>query len=162
MILTGAEIERQVAAGRICIEPFSTDRVNPNSYNYSLQRDLVKIDARGHYEHLTIPSEGFVLEPGFLYLGATVERIGSNVYTTSLIGRSSIGRLGLFVQIDADLGQIGAVHCWTLELRATVPVRVYASMALGQVSFWETRGDVAHLHQAYAQFDSPTRSHLLK
>ncbi|OJH35768.1 dCTP deaminase domain-containing protein [Cystobacter ferrugineus] len=52
------------------------------------------------------PPEGFLLQPGRVYLGSTQEVIGTDTYVPSLIGRSSLGRLGLFLQITADLGHL--------------------------------------------------------
>lgn len=53
----------------------------------------------------------------------------------SLIGRSSTGRLGLFLQVSADLGHTGAEHKWTLELVAAKPIKIYPNMIIGQISF---------------------------
>ena len=89
---------------------------------------------------IIIPPEGYVLQPGIIYLGHTYESIGSNTYVPSLIGRSSLGRLGLFLQITADLGNIGTGHKWTLELKVVQPLRVYPKMRIGQVSFWQAEG----------------------
>ncbi|MFG1879316.1 hypothetical protein ACGFIV_31200 [Sphaerisporangium sp. NPDC049003] len=148
MILTGSEIVRQREAGRITLEPFSAEQVNPNSYNYRLgptlrtHRGLV-IDVLGDHStrEVAIPGHGFVLRPGRVYLGTTVERIGSEHYVPSLIGRSSLGRLGVYLQVSADLGNLGAIHRWTLELVVCQPIRVYAGMVVGQVSFWAPSGE---------------------
>jgi len=148
MILSGLEIHNQVEAGRIIIEPFCPQQLNPNSYNYRLGAQLkpapldVTLDARQKHQLLSqeIPAEGFVLEPGRFYLGRTVEVIGSDFFVPCLIGRSSLGRLGLYVQISADLGNLGFVDSWTLELVAVQPIRVYPGMLLGQVTFWVPAG----------------------
>jgi len=147
MILTGDAIENGVRDGTILIEPFSKSLVNPNSYNYRLGEELLvmttnELDIRTQpqTEKIIIPSEGYVLQPGRVYLGHTYEKIGSNHYVPSLIGRSSLGRLGLFLQITADLGHIGTGHKWTLELKVVQPLRVYPRMRIGQVSFWEAAG----------------------
>jgi dCTP deaminase len=147
MILTGQAIQDEVKNGAITIEPFEPDLVNPNSYNYRLGDELLVLgdsvlDIRKQPTTtlLTIPEEGFVLQPGVVYLGHTYEAIGSNEYVPSLIGRSSLGRLGLFLQITADLGHIGTHHKWTLELKTVQPLRVYAGMRVGQVSFWQASG----------------------
>src|SRR6266404_2181812 len=147
MILTGQHIRAEVEAGRITIEPFDAQCLNPNSYNYHLAPNI-KIAPAGILEpsleyrwpSIAIAPEGMLLEPGVLYLGHTAEIIGSRDYVTSLIGRSSVGRLGLFLQLSADLGHQGAVHSWTLELSAVQPLIVYAGMRIGQVSFWLPSG----------------------
>ncbi|MGW0730874.1 dCTP deaminase domain-containing protein, partial [Streptomyces mirabilis] len=66
--------------------------------------------------------------------------IGSTVFVPSLIGRSSLGRLGVFLQYSADLGNVGSCHRWTLEIKVVQPTRVYAGMTAGQVTFWSTVG----------------------
>jgi dCTP deaminase len=103
--------------------------------------NVVDSRQRTEYKKVTISEDGFVLEPSKLYLGVTKEIIGSKEYVTSLIGRSSIGRLGLFMQITADLGQIGQSHKWTLEMHVVKKLRVYPNIKIGQVSFWEPLGD---------------------
>lgn len=107
-----------------------------------------------------IKSEGFVLEPKKLYLGSTYEKIGSDHYVTSLIGRSSVGRLGLYLQITADLGQLGAVHNWTLEMHVVQPLRVYPFMKIGQVDFWVPSGDIQKYSGKYSKYVEPHPSEL--
>lgn len=170
MILTGKEIIKETQQGNIQISPFQEDLVNPNSYNYRLASTLIKfcpdtIDAKADFctEEFEIPEEGYVLEPGNLYLGATLEKIGSTKYVPSLIGRSSLGRLGLFLQITADLGHLGTYHSWTLELKVVQPLRVYAGMRIGQVSFWVPEGaDLVDTYQNkqghYANYSKPQPS----
>ena len=143
MILTGPEIRKQVEAGRIVLSPFDSARLNPNSYNYRLAPELLL----PHDDRcMMLPGEGMVLRPRTLYLGSTVEVIGSSHYVPTLIGRSSIGRLGIFVQISADLGNLGPAHCWTLEITVVQHVRVYPGMVLGQVCFWVPVGARDHAH----------------
>ncbi|MFD7732316.1 dCTP deaminase [Kitasatospora phosalacinea] len=149
MILTGPEITAGAGDGRIAISPFRPEQVNPNSYNVTLGSSLLTytdevIDAhrpnptRTHY----IGAEGFVLDPGELYLGHTVESLGSDTYVPLLFGRSSVGRLGLFVEITAPIGDIGFHGQWTLMLSAVRPLRVYAGMKIGQVMFFASQGDI--------------------
>jgi dCTP deaminase len=158
MIITGSAIARLVATGDVAITPFEVARLNPNSYNYRLGPELIQIERDGRRNSFSLNEEGVMLDPSCLYLGSTFESIGSERLTTLLIGRSSVGRLGLFVQIDADLGQRGAIHKWTLELRCTRPLRIYPYMTIGQVSFWETKGDGPYPEQQYARFNTPTPS----
>lgn len=163
MILTRNEIVRQVEAGTITIDPFTRDQLNPVSYNYRLGERLVCLpreaslgDVGSVGEAVTIPPEGVLLQPGRLYLGATQERIGSATYVPCLIGRSSVGRLGLFLQLSADLGNLGSAHCWTLELTAVQPIVVYAGMLIGQVSFWRPKGERTFYHGGYTSSSEPT------
>lgn len=153
MILTGSEIEKQIELDNIYISPFSKSQVNPNSYNYRLHPMLLEIldpviDPASETEskELEIPEGGFLLLPRRLYLGCTLEEIGSTEYVPVLIGRSSLGRLGLFLQITADLGQLGTCQSWTLELKVVQPLVVYPKMVIGQVCFWKVEGNPDSLY----------------
>lgn len=163
MILTSSELRRAVDAGDIVLDPFCGARVNPNSYNYTLHPELhiaqaSSLDPRSatNWTGTTIDEKGIVLLPGRLYLGSTIERIGSNKYVPLLVGRSSLGRLGMFLQASCDLGNLGAIHRWTLEISVVQPLRVYAGTSVGQVSFWRSRGAVVPYLGRYGQHNSAT------
>jgi dCTP deaminase len=148
VILTGPEIEKATANGKIRISPFNRDQVNPNSYNVRLGDKLITytdgvIDAYRPNPTRTerIDSSGFVLRPEELYLGHTVEEVGSDFFVPLLFGRSSVGRLGLFVEITAPIGDIGFHGQWTLMLSPVRPLRVYPDMKIGQVMFFDTLGE---------------------
>lgn len=147
MILTAKEIEKQVEKGKIVIDPFDKECVKPNSYIYHLGDTLVEVLQVGDRKKkpktrkVKIPEKGYVLEPGRLYLGNTVETIGSKEFVTSLIGRNRIAKLGMFLQITADLGQLGEAHRWTLEITVVQNLRIYPNMEIGQVTFWDTKGE---------------------
>ena len=144
MILTGSEIKKYVENGDIVIEPFNEDQLNPNSYNYRLGETLTfKEDDR-------------------VYLGHTLETLGSRKCAMSLIGRSSTGRLGLFLQVSADLGHTGSVHKWTLELVTAKPFRVYPGMITGQISFWLNYGDASLYEGGYSAYSCPQISKMEK
>ena len=168
MILTGHEIQRQVEAGRIQISPFTPEQLNPNSYNYRIGRELIELtdqplDPRKRCEQRIhqLPEEGFLIHPRRLYLAHTAEQIGSQHYVTTLIGRSTMGRLGLWLQISADLGHLGPAHRWTLELKVVQPLWLYPGMLVGQVSFWRPRGSRSLLYTGkYAQHLSAEPSHI--
>lgn len=143
MILTGQAIARAVEQGDIEIEPYGPERLNPNSYNYRLGPEVIEVTSAAPYETgeaFTIPESGLILYPHRLYLAATAEIIGSRRYVTTLLGRSSIGRLGLFLNVSADLGHAGSRSRWTLELAVVQPLRVYSGMVVGQVAFWHQDG----------------------
>ncbi|MBX7469086.1 dCTP deaminase [Streptomyces sp. MAG02] len=149
MILTGPEINAAVVDGRLRITPFAPDQTNPNSYNVCLGSTLLTYASKvidAHRANATrsvlIGKDGYVLQPGELYLGHTVEEIGSDVFVPLLFGRSSVGRLGLFVEITAPIGDIGFHGQWTLMLSPIRPLRVYAGMKIGQVMFFVSTGDV--------------------
>jgi dCTP deaminase len=165
MILTGSEIKKQVEHGMIVIDPFEEEQINPNSYNYRLGDDYSQVPellSLGHSDQdesfQRIPEDGLQLEPGIIYLANTYETIGSSKYVTLLIGRSSVARLGLFLQISADLGNLGPAHKWTLELTCVQPIIVYPRMKIGQVSFWVPAGDIREYSGAYTAYDVPKHS----
>lgn len=155
MILTGSEIIKQVELGNIFIDPFELKNINPNSYNYSLGDSCIDLS---NNKSVMLPPDGIQLKAKQLYLFSTYESIGSDMFVTSLIGRSSIGRLGIFLTIDADLGHIGTKHKWTLEIMAIQPVILYPRMKIGQVSFWIPNGKVSLYKGKYIEFDEPKRS----
>ncbi len=131
MILTGAEIVAEHVRGRIKIEPFSDAQVSPNSYDFLLGPTLKKyknyvLDCRreNFTIDISIPKDGYLLEPGRIYLGHTWETMGSDHYVPIIRGRSSTARLGLFVHVTADMIDIGSHNQWTLQLHAVQPVRV--------------------------------------
>lgn len=162
MILSGLKIKEEVINGNITLEPFSDKLLNPNSYNYRLGDELLLIlddviDPRKmcKYKKIKLTQEGYVLEPNKLYLGSTIEKIGSSKYVTQLIGRSSVGRLGLFLQVTAPLGHIGCNHSWTLELKTVQPLRVYPNMNIGQVTFWCIDGKYDMYDGDYTKYEYP-------
>jgi len=148
MILSGNEIRQQLGTN-IIIEPFDEGRLNPNSYNLSLHDELlvyeeVVLDMRksNRVERIRIPEDGLVLTPNQLYLGRTVERTETHNYVPMIEGRSSIGRLGLFVHVTAGFGDVGFCGYWTLEMFAVQPVKIYPSVPICQVFFHEIAGDI--------------------
>ncbi len=114
MILSGLKIKEEVKHGNICISPFNESDINPNSYNYTLgdylkvyESDVLDSKRQEKVKIVPIPEDGLVIEPGRVYLGYTKEIFGSDKYVPVITGRSSTGRLGLFVQITSDLVDIG-------------------------------------------------------
>ena len=155
MILTGPAIKSAVRRGDVALEPFDESDLNPNSYNYHLAGSLLMLGlSRKPSRKISLPAGGYVLRPGKIYLGATLERIGSDRYVTLLLGRSSIGRLGIFLNVTADLGHLGSCSHWTLELTVVQPVRIYPKMKIGQVSFWLTDDSSSHRYDGRYHHDS--------
>lgn len=148
MILTGNEIKSRLD-GDIVIEPFSDELLNPNSYNMTLHNELlvyeeIVLDMKrpNRLRRYTIPEEGFVLNPNQLYLGRTIERTETHNLVPMLEGRSSVGRLGLFVHCTAGFGDIGFCGYWTLEIFAVQPVRIYPGVPICQIFYHTIEGDV--------------------
>ncbi|MFI1205894.1 dCTP deaminase [Streptomyces sp. NPDC020883] len=165
MILTGPEIATAAADGRLLITPFDTAQVNPNSYNVRLGPALLTyttsvLDAHrpNPTRRIEIGADGYVLKPGQLYLGHTVEEVGSDTYVPLLFGRSSVGRLGLFVEITAPIGDIGFHGQWTLMLSPIRPLRVYAGMKIGQIMFFVAVGPIASYSGKYQAATGPKPS----
>lgn len=162
MILTGSSITAERAGGEITLEPFTAGQINPNSYNYRLGRTLKVPELTGDgsvaFAAHEMTDDGYVLTPHTMYLGSTAERIGSRRYAMSLIGRSSLGRLGLFLQVSANLGHTGSAHHWTLELVAAQSIRIYPGMIVGQVTFWNNAGPVPENTSYFARQHQPTES----
>ena len=148
MILTGEEIRRRLGSD-VIIEPFEEQLLNPNSYNLRLHDELmiyeeVLLDMRrpNRVRRLHIPAEGYVLNPGQLYLGRTYERTETHNLVPMLEGRSSIGRLGLFVHVTAGFGDVGFCGYWTLEMFAAQPIRIYSGVPICQIFYHTLSGEV--------------------
>ena len=146
MVLSGHEIRRQLGKN-IVIDPFEESNLNPNSYNLRLHDELMVyeelvLDMRraNRVRRMGIPAEGLVLRPNQLYLGRTVERTETRNLVPMIEGRSSIGRLGLFVHVTAGFGDVGFCGYWTLEMFAVQPVRIYAGVAICQIFYHDIRG----------------------
>lgn len=149
MILTDKEILAGIDNGTIVIEPFDRSCLGSNSYDVHLGRTLALydndvLDAKAHNRITTfeIPDEGYVLDPGKLYLGVTEEYTESHAHVPFLEGKSSVGRLGIDIHATAGKGDIGFCNYWTLEISVKQPVRVYAGMPIGQLIYFLVHGDV--------------------
>lgn len=147
MILSGKEIAR-IQGGDIVIDPFDPNKLNPNSYNLTLhdellvyEKELLDMRIPNATRLLKIPPEGLVLEPGRLYLGRTREYTKTEHYVPMLEGRSSTGRLGLFVHVTAGFGDVGFSGYWTLEIFCVQPIRVYAGVDICQIYYHAIQGD---------------------
>ncbi|MFV0518803.1 MAG: dCTP deaminase [Lachnospirales bacterium] len=147
MILTGNEIIKRMGTD-IVIEPFDTNRVNPNSYNLKLHNKLLVYDEKildmrkpNKVTEIIIPEEGLLLEPNKLYLGRTVEYTKTKNLVPMLEGRSSIGRLGLFIHVTAGFGDDGFSGYWTLEIQCIEPIIIYPNVEICQIFYHTTFGD---------------------
>jgi dCTP deaminase len=166
-ILTGPEITRLRSTGEITLDPYNPEHVNPNSYNLTLGQTLLTytsevLDVRrpNPTREITIPEGGIVLVPGRIYLGASVEVLGSNRHAPIVKARSGIARLGLFVHVTADLIDIGSVGQTTFQLYAVQPVRLYPGTVLAQVTFWEPVGEIRLYDGKYQHSAGPQPSRI--
>ena len=156
MILSGRKIFEEVQTGNIQISDFDLMRLNPNSYNLRLADELLVYDTDyldefgdmvftgngpldmkkdNPYTTMRIPEEGLCLMPGRLYLGRTMERTITDGYVPMLEGRSSVGRLGIFIHATAGFGDVGFDGYWTLELSVVQPVIVYPGVEICQIYY---------------------------
>jgi len=148
MILSGDEIRKNLGSN-IEIDPFDPARLNPNSYNLSLHNELITYEEvvldmgqPNRTRRLVIPKDGLVLSPQKLYLGRTVERTETHNFVPMIEGRSSIGRLGLFVHVTAGFGDVGFCGYWTLEIFAVQPIRIYPGVAICQIFYHQIAGNI--------------------
>lgn len=147
MILSGKEIHKHIG-GKIVIEPFDEKKLNPNSYNLTLADELLVYDQPvldmkrpNPTSRLTIPEEGMVLQPHRLYLGRTEEYTRTEGYVPMLEGRSSTGRLGLFIHVTAGFGDVGFAGYWTLEIFCVQPIRIYPYVEICQIYYHDIDGE---------------------
>lgn len=165
MILTDAEILREIDRGTIKIEPYNRSDLGSNSYDVHLGATLATytasvLDARAHneIEHFTIPPEGFVLRPDMLYLGVTEEYTETLAHVPFLEGKSSVGRLGIDIHATAGKGDVGFCNTWTLEISVKQPVRIYAGMPIGQLIYFVVQGECINPYDSKANAKYNTRT----
>ncbi|MBN1851475.1 MAG: dCTP deaminase [Pirellulales bacterium] len=155
MILSGQEIRKRLG-GDIEIEPFHESQIGPNSYNLSLHHELMVYEEvvldmakANRVRRIPIPQEGLVLSPNQLYLGRTIERTATHNLVPQIEGRSSIGRLGLFIHVTAGFGDVGFSGYWTLEMFCVQPVKIYSGVPVCQIIYHELIGDIVKYDGKY-------------
>jgi len=151
VVLSDRDIRAEIEAGRIVIDPFIPEAVQPSSVDLHLDRRFRVfrnsrypfIDVRADQPELTELVEiggddPFILHPGEFVLGSTFERVGlPNDLVARLEGKSSLGRLGLLIHSTAGYVDPGWEGNLTLELSnvANLPITLYDGMKIGQISF---------------------------
>lgn len=159
MVLRDQSIREEIGAGRIQIEPFSDDMVQPSSIDVRVHRQFrvfhnaryPYIDVRQEMPGLTelVEVEGdepFILHPGEFVLAQTLERVTlPDDIVARLEGKSSLGRLGLLIHSTAGFVDAGFSGNLTLELSnvANLPITIYHGMPIGQISFMRMDGPVS-------------------
>ena len=142
---------RYVAAGRIVVDPLDEACLQPSSIdvkvsnlfrvfrNHTAPAIDVKQDLTDLTELVEVPMDGvFMLHPGEFVLGSTLERVAiGDDLVARVEGKSSLGRLGLLIHSTAGFVDAGFDGHITLELSnvANLPITIYPSMKIGQVSF---------------------------
>ena len=167
MILSGNEILKNLGTN-IHIDPFDESRLNPNSYNMTLHDELLTYEEvvldmaePNRTRRIVIPEQGLVLTPNKLYLGRTAERTETHNFVPMIEGRSSVGRLGLFVHVTAGFGDVGFCGYWTLEMFAIQPIRIYAGVPICQIFYHQIAGDIVEYCSDKYQHNHDIQSSLL-
>jgi len=152
MVLSDRTIHRLIEEGRIGIDPFDEELVQPSSVDVRVDR-LFRVFRNSRYPFIDVkePMEDltelvevsdaeqpFILHPGEFVLGSTLERITlPDDLVARLEGKSSLGRLGLLIHSTAGFIDPGWDGHVTLELSnvANLPITIYFGMKIGQLSF---------------------------
>jgi dCTP deaminase len=155
MILSGQAIRDRLGSD-IVIEPYVESHLNPNSYNLTLHNELMVYEElqldmakANRVRRIEIPEEGLVLNANQLYLGRTAERTITHNLVPQIEGRSSVGRLGLFVHVTAGFGDVGFSGYWTLEMFAVQQVKIYPGVPICQIFYHELTGEVEEYASKY-------------
>lgn len=151
MILSDASIRKELAAGRIVIDPLDERDIQPSSVDLRVDRyfrvfrndTTPYIDPKLPHEDLTelvevAEDKAFILHPSEFVLGSTLELVRlPDDLVARLEGKSSLGRLGLLIHSTAGFVDAGWNGHLTLELSnvANLPIAIYPGMKIGQISF---------------------------
>lgn len=167
LILTGKEIQKKMGSD-IKIDPYEEKLLNPNSYNLRLFNELViysemPLDMKklNSTEKIIIPESGYTLQPGILYLGRTLEFTETFNLVPMLEGRSSIGRLGMFVHVTAGFGDVGFKGFWTLEISVIHPLVIYPNVQICQIFYHTVEGEITEYKSGKYQSNSGIQPSLL-
>jgi dCTP deaminase len=158
VVLSDRTIRAEIDSGRIEIDPFDPEMVQPSSVDVRVDKSFRVfhnnrypfIDVRQPMEDLTelvVIENGrpFILHPGEFVLGQTLERVTlPDDLVARLEGKSSLGRLGLLIHSTAGFVDSGFSGNLTLELSnvANLPITIYHGMPIGQLSFMRMDGPV--------------------
>ncbi len=151
-VLSDRDIRAALDDGRVTIEPYDPQDLQPSSVDLHLDRSFrvfrnnryPYIDVRAPQPDLTElltvnDDEPFILHPGEFVLGQTLEWVElPDDLVARLEGKSSLGRLGLLIHSTAGYVDPGWKGNLTLELSnvANLPIALYYGMRIGQISFF--------------------------
>lgn len=168
MILSGKEIERRIGTD-IFIDPFDPAKLNPNSYNLTLADELIVYDSRyldmakdNPWHKMSLTQKGHMLVPDRLYLGRTNERTTTHNLVPMVEGRSSVGRLGLYIHVTAGFGDVGFDGFWTLEIHCVQPIVVYPGIDICQIYYHTIEGEYERYDSKYQRNSGIQTSQLWK
>ncbi len=145
MVLSDGEISSLIREGDLCIEPLEEGQIQPASVDIRLGNTFCVLEDTSNgiirlsddIKYKTIITDRYLLLPGQFVLATTVEyfRLPDNL-TAFVEGRSSLGRLGLFIQNAGwvDPGFEGEI---TLELfnANRCAIELQAGHRIGQLVF---------------------------
>lgn len=145
MIVSDETLRKMMAEGSIVVEPLEPFQIQPASIDLRLGSSFLRIDENSleslsldkELPYVRIEKDEIVIPPHSFLLATTVEyiRIPPNV-TAFVEGRSSIGRMGLFIQ-NAGWVDPGFEGNITLELfnANRLPLRLASGRRICQIVF---------------------------
>ena len=160
MLLSDRDIKSEIDKGRVVLEPYDLNMIQPSSVDVRLDRlfrtfenhKYAHIDPAENQPELTreVAVEGqdpFILHPGEFVLGSTFEVITlPDDIAGRLEGKSSLGRLGLLTHSTAGFIDPGFSGHVTLELSnvATLPIKLWPGMKIGQLCLFRLESPAEH------------------
>jgi dCTP deaminase len=160
VLLSDRDIRAELASGRVVLDPFDADLVQPSSIDVRLDRyfrlfdnhKYPHIDPAEDQPHLTrlVEPDGdepFILHPGEFVLASTYELVSlPDDVAARLEGKSSLGRLGLLTHSTAGFIDPGFSGHVTLELSnvATLPIKLWPGMKIGQLCLFRLSSPAEH------------------
>lgn len=153
MLLSDRDISSAIESGRLQIDPFDPDLIQPSSIDVRID-NLFRVFNNSKYTHIdpkeempdlttevAVPEgEPFVLHPGEFVLAATLEHFTlPDDLAGRLEGKSSLGRLGLLTHSTAGFIDPGFSGHITLELSnvANLPITLWPGMKVGQLALFK-------------------------
>lgn len=186
MILSGTEVQNQMQMGRIKIDPLpSSASFGPNSVDlhlghelrvyrrhwidrirawfrgepWSIDPDLIRAGLDQATELVPVRKDGrWLLRPGRLYLGSTMEWTSTDGFVPYLDGRSSLARLGVQAHLAAGRGDDGFRGRWTVEMVATEPVLIRPGSRIFQITYHKVMGSRRPYEGRYQDSKGPRPS----
>lgn len=145
MILSDVGIKEYLKSNKLCIKPLDHKNIQSASVDLTLGDQFVVVkswgadilDLKSQPKYQTIEAKEFLLPSNSFVLATTIEEISvPNNLTAFLEGRSSIGRMGLFIQ-NAGWVDPGFTGQLTLELynANTLPIRLTTGRRICQIVF---------------------------
>jgi dCTP deaminase len=160
VLLSDKDLQAEIAAGRLALEPYEPTLIQPSSIDVRLDR-MFRVFNNVKYTHIdpslqqddlttqveTAEGEPFVLHPGEFVLGSTLEVVTlPDDLAARLEGKSSLGRLGLVTHSTAGFIDPGFSGHVTLELSnlANLPITLWPGMKIGQICVFRLSSPAEH------------------